>query len=52
MEEWTGGKNRRRNGDSNTPAVPEGLLRLYNQARYGDEEPQAAEVSALKERLK
>lgn len=52
VEEWTGGKNRRRNGDSNTPAVPEGLIRLYNQARYGEEEPQAAEVTALKNRLK
>lgn len=52
VNEWAEGRKRQRKGDSANPELRDGLLRLYNQARYGGEEPPASEVSALKEKLK
>lgn len=49
---WSEGRKRQRKSDIHDPSANDRLLRLYNQARYGEEEPSASEVSSLKERLK
>lgn len=54
VAEWaqTAGKKRPRKEDDSASAASGELLRLYNEARYGETDPPAADVAALKERLK
>ncbi|WP_019911178.1 hypothetical protein [Paenibacillus sp. HW567] len=54
VAEWaqTAVKKRPRKDQEGASAAPGELLHLYNQARYGEADPPAAEVASLKERLK
>lgn len=49
---WTENNKRQRKGEDNAVIAPDHLLKLYNEVRYGDEEPSAADVAALKDKLK
>ncbi|NUU62267.1 DUF4129 domain-containing protein [Paenibacillus agri] len=45
---WSAGRNRKRKGSSDTATMPEErLLDLYDQARYGQEEPTDADVAQI-----
>lgn len=49
---WSEGNKRQRKGEDSTVIAPDHLLKLYNEVRYGDEEPSADDVAKLKERMK
>lgn len=53
VSKWSEDRKRQRRGrGGNVPAAtPENLLKLYDKARYGEEEPSAAEVAELKSSL-
>lgn len=51
VAQWTRENARHQKGSVETAAASEELLRLYNQVRYGGEEPDSAEIMNLKDKL-
>jgi len=49
---WTRSHSKPSKGDKEKPPTPDKLLELYDQARYGEEEPSITDVAALRKQLK
>ncbi|UQZ36602.1 hypothetical protein C2I18_25525 [Paenibacillus sp. PK3_47] len=52
VAQWSGSRAKQRKGSIGAGAESEELLRLYNQARYGGEEPGSGEIIQLKDKMK